>query len=451
MIMQQLNKNMRFRDLVILGLLFIGPAAPVGLFGVLDVMTDGAVALVYFVATLVMAFTAYSYARMTNVIPHAGSVYAYCSAGIHPHAGFLVGWLLLLDYMFIPAVAYLFTGIFLNALIPDIPVWAWTFFAVAVTTTLNFMGVKKSAKITFLFLAFEIIVLSIILFVGIWMLVTNGIKRDWLQPFIGGELFTWNNLFSAVSVAVLSFLGFDAIATFAEENGGKPSLVSKAILGCLVLAGCLFVIQVYIGELLNPYSPEYLHEHPELQGKAFYNIVNQEMNPWLGWALGLMKAIGASFSAMVGQAAASRLLFSMGRDKRLPSILAKVGKKSGVPTIAILFSAIFNLCLAAYAANREQGLSTLVSFVDVGALTTFIMLHVSVIGYFKFKKGNRGTTSLILDIVIPAIGIVSLLPVLIHIDNYAKIVGIVWLIIGGIILFFNKNKQPLLWLEKNKI
>ncbi|WP_218056093.1 APC family permease [Gilliamella sp. wkB108] len=449
--MQQLNKNMRFRDLVILGLLFIGPAAPVGLFGVLDVMTDGAVALVYFVATLVMAFTAYSYARMTNVIPHAGSVYAYCSAGIHPHAGFLVGWLLLLDYMFIPAVAYLFTGIFLNALIPDIPVWAWTFFAVAVTTTLNFMGVKKSAKITFLFLAFEIIVLSIILFVGIWMLVTNGIKRDWLQPFIGGELFTWNNLFSAVSVAVLSFLGFDAIATFAEENGGKPSLVSKAILGCLVLAGCLFVIQVYIGELLNPYSPEYLHEHPELQGKAFYNIVNQEMNPWLGWALGLMKAIGASFSAMVGQAAASRLLFSMGRDKRLPSILAKVGKKSGVPTIAILFSAIFNLCLAAYAANREQGLSTLVSFVDVGALTTFIMLHVSVIGYFKFKKGNRGTTSLILDIVIPAIGIVSLLPVLIHIDNYAKIVGIVWLIIGGIILFFNKNKQPLLWLEKNKI
>lgn len=449
--MQQLNKNMRFRDLVILGLLFIGPAAPVGLFGVIDVKTDGAVALVYFVATLVMAFTAYSYARMVNVIPHAGSVYAYCSAGIHPHAGFLVGWLLLLDYMFIPAVAYLFTGIFLNALIPDIPVWAWTFFAVVVTTSLNFMGVKKSATITFLFLAFEIIVLAIILVVGIWMLITNGIKRDWLQPFIGGELFTWEHLFTAVSIAVLSFLGFDAIAAFAEENGGKPSLVSKAIIGCLVLAGCLFVIQVYIGALLSPYSPQYLHEHSELQGKAFYNIVNQEMNPWLGWTLGVMKAVGASFSAMVGQAAASRLLFSMGRDKRLPSILAKVGKKSGVPTIAILFSAAFNLCLAAFAANREQGLSTLVSFVDVGALTTFIMLHISVIGYFKFKKGNKGTISLILDIVIPSIGILSLLPVLIHIDNYAKIIGIIWLILGGIILFFNKNKQPLLWLEKNKI
>lgn len=446
--MQQLNKNMRFRDLVILGLLFIGPAAPVGLFGVLDVMTDGAVASVYFVATLMMTFTAYSNARMANVIPHAGSVYAYCSAGIHPHAGFLVGWLLLLDYMFIPAVAYLFTGIFLNALISSVPVWAWTFIAVVITTTLNFIGFKKSAKITFLFLAFEIIVLVIILFVGIWILVTNGIKRDWLQPFIGGELFTWGNLFSAVSIAVLSFLGFDAIATFAEENGGKPSLVSKAILGCLILAGCLFIIQVYIGALLNPYSPEYLRDHNELQGKAFYNIVNQEMNPWLGWALGLMKAIGASFSAMVGQAAASRLLFSMGRDKRLPSILAKVGKESGVPIMAILFSATFNLCLAAFAANRAQGLATLVSFVDVGALATFIMLHVSVIGYFKLKKKNNIGASSILDIVIPVFGIVGLLPVLLHIDNDAKIVGLVWLIIGSIILFFNKNKPPLFWLEK---
>ena len=91
--MPQLTKSMRFRDLVILGLLFIGPAAPVGLFGVLDATSDGATALVYIVATLVMGFTAYSYARMANALPHAGSVYAYCSAGIHPHAGFLVGWL----------------------------------------------------------------------------------------------------------------------------------------------------------------------------------------------------------------------------------------------------------------------------------------------------------------------------------------------------------------------
>ncbi|WP_392551918.1 APC family permease [Orbus wheelerorum] len=448
--MQQLKKSMRFRDLVILGLLFIGPAAPVGLFGVLDAISDGAIALVYLVATFIMAFTAFSYARMSSVLPNAGSVYAYCSAGIHPNAGFLVGWLLLLDYMFIPAVAYLFSGISLNALIPEVPIWVWTCIAVVITTTLNLIGIKKSAKITLIILMLEIIVLVAVLSVGIWVLLQSGAKREWLAPFIGGELFSWNSLFTAVSIAVLSYLGFDAIATFAEENGGKRSLVSKAIIGCLILAGALFIIQTYIGALLSPYSPEYLRANPGLQGKAYYQIVNQELSLWLGWSLGLMKAIGAAFAAMVGQAAASRLLFSMGRDKRLPSILSKVGKKSGIPTTAVLFAAIFNLCLAAIAANYAKGLPTLVSFVDVGALTAFIMLHVAVIGYFKFKQKRRGTSSFFIDILIPIMGILVLLPVLINIDNDAKIVGIIWLIIGVMVLFFNKGKANLAWLESSK-
>lgn len=448
--MQQLTKSMRFRDLVILGLLFIGPAAPVGLFGVLDAISDGAIALVYIVATGVMAFTAFSYARMSRELPHAGSVYAYCSAGIHPNAGFLVGWLLLLDYMFIPAVAYLFSGISLNAIIPSVPVWVWTCIAIALTTTLNLVGIKKSAKITLIILVLEIVVLAAVLIMGIWILITSGAQRDWLHPFVGGALFSWSNLFTAVSIAVLSYLGFDAIATFAEENGGKRSLVSKAIIGCLILAGTLFVVQTYIGALLSPYSPEYLRANPGLQGKAYYDIVNQELAVWLGWALALMKAVGAAFAAMVGQAAASRLLFSMGRDKRLPSILAKVGKHSGAPTIAILFAAGFNLCLAAIAANSAKGLSTLVSFVDVGALSAFIMLHVAVMGYFKFKKKTRGLSALVSDIVVPIIGIIVLLPVLLHIDIDAKMVGVGWLIIGVLILFFNRDKPDLTWLDAAK-
>ncbi|MWP47602.1 APC family permease [Gilliamella sp. Pas-s27] len=448
--MQQLSKNMRFRDLVILGLLFIGPAAPIGLFGVLNAISDGAIALVYIVATFVMAFTALSYARMANALPHAGAVYAYCSIGIHPNVGFLVGWLLLLDYMFIPAVAYLFSGISLNALIPDVPIWIWTCLAVILTTVLNLIGVKKSAKITLVILIFEIIVLFAVLSVGIWIITTSGISRDWLQPFRGGDLFSWGNLFNAVSIAVLSYLGFDAIATFSEENGGRHNIVSKAIMTCLILAGCLFVVQIYVGALLNPYTPEYLRSHPELQGKAYYNIVNQEINLWLGWSLSFMKAIGASFAAMVGQAAASRLLFSMGRDKRLPSFLAKVGKKSGVPTMAVIFVALFNLCLVVIAANNAKGLPTLVSFVDVGALAAFIMLHLSVIGYFKLKKGSTGWLSWVIDVVMPIIGIVVLLPILFHINNDAKIVGVIWLVVGGIILYLNKGRTQLTWLQQRK-
>src|SRR6476661_8827975 len=105
---RSLRRELRLRDLVAYGLLFIGPLAPVGIFGVLDARTHGAAALVYLVATIAMAFTAWSYAEMSRVIPHAGSVFAYATEGLGRPAGFLAGWLAMLDYLLIPSVAYLF-------------------------------------------------------------------------------------------------------------------------------------------------------------------------------------------------------------------------------------------------------------------------------------------------------------------------------------------------------
>ena len=83
-----LRRSLSLRDLIVYGLLFIGPLAPVGVFGVLDARTDGAVALVYLLATIAMAFTAWSYAEMSRVVPHAGSVFAYASEGLGPASRF---------------------------------------------------------------------------------------------------------------------------------------------------------------------------------------------------------------------------------------------------------------------------------------------------------------------------------------------------------------------------
>lgn len=72
-----LRRSLGFRDLVVYGLLFIAPMAPVGVFGTLDARSHGAVALVYLFATVAMAFTAFSYAQMVRVAPQAGSVFTY--------------------------------------------------------------------------------------------------------------------------------------------------------------------------------------------------------------------------------------------------------------------------------------------------------------------------------------------------------------------------------------
>jgi amino acid transporter len=120
-----LRRSLSLRDLVVYGLLFIGPLAPVGIFSVLDAKSTGVVSLVYLVATLAVGCTALSYAQMSRKVRHAGSVFAYASAGLGRPAGLLAGWLAL-NCLLIPAVAYLFCGIAPHSLVPAVPTWLFT-------------------------------------------------------------------------------------------------------------------------------------------------------------------------------------------------------------------------------------------------------------------------------------------------------------------------------------
>ncbi|MDF7675191.1 APC family permease [Neisseriaceae bacterium ESL0693] len=436
----RLSQNMRAADLVVLGLLFIGPTAPVNVFGVLTVMSHGAVATVYLLATLMMVFTVYSYINMSRVCRNAGAVYAYTALALSPAVGFLTGWLIFLDYLLIPAVAYLFCGISLNTIFPAIPVWIFVLVAVLLTTALNLVGNKRAARWNLLILILELIMLLLVVGASVVVLLTSDHTHDWLVPFSGSGQFTSSALFAAVSVAVLSYLGFDAIALFAEEHKGNASTVGRAMLFCLILAGILFVLQTYVAALLSPYSVQMLAEQPQLQGKAYYLIINQKVAPWLGDVFALQKAVGAVFAAMVGQAAASRLMFSMARDGRLPHFLGYVSRRTGVPGVAIVVVALLDVVLAILAAWLPDGLSRLVSCVDLGALVAFVMLHASVIGYYVICQRQYDGVSLCRYLVLPLVGMGLLLPVLWHIQWLAKVVGLVWLGLGVVMGGYHKKK-----------
>src|SRR3979409_1268195 len=85
--------------LVLFGLAFVGPTAPYTFFGVGAVQSRGHFALVYLIALIAVSFTAASYGKMSGAYPEAGSTYAYASKAIHPIAGYLSGWVMILDYI----------------------------------------------------------------------------------------------------------------------------------------------------------------------------------------------------------------------------------------------------------------------------------------------------------------------------------------------------------------
>lgn len=437
----QLRRTIGLSELVFFGLVFIGPAAAVGVFGTLDARSGGAVALVYIVATIVMTFTAVSYMRMSREVPRAGTVFAYASAGIGKPAGFIAGWMILLDYLFIPSVAYLFTGIALNSIFPALPVWVFVAVAVVLTTGLNLAGVKIASRVITGVVLAEVAVLALVLVLGIAYLVSHGPTRGWLTPLTGVDAFSMTAVLAAVSVAVLSYLGFDSLATFSEEAKGGPRIVGRATLICLILAGVLFVAQTWVGSLLSPLSPADLQADPSLEGAAYYNAVDATVGPWLHWLLALAKAVGAAFSAMIGQAAGSRILMDMGRARQVPKFLAEVAPRTGVPWKGILVAAGGNVIVAGWAATRADGLDQLTSIVNVGALSAFVLLQASVVGFFLIRKQGGEAPDRFKHGVVPIIGAGLLIAVLVSANPLALLIGGIWLLIGIAVFAVNNRRR----------
>ncbi|MCX4669626.1 APC family permease [Streptomyces sp. NBC_01381] len=436
-----LRRSLGFRDLVVYGLLFIAPMAPVGVFGTLDAKSHGAVALVYVIATISMAFTAFSYAQMVRVVPQAGSVFAYARVGLGNGAGFIAGWMAMLDYLLIPAVAYLFSGIAMEALVPSVSRWVWTAIAVLVTTALNLWGVRAAARVGFLVLAMEIVVLLVFIVSAIVVLAQDGAERDWLSPLTGDGsqgAFALSAVVGAVSVAVLSYLGFDAIASFAEEVTGGSAKVARAVLFCLALAGVLFIAQTYLVALLEPLSSAELAAEPGKQGSAFYDAVDSAVGDWLHDTVAVSKAIGAAFAALAGQAAAGRLLFAMARDRRLPRALSRTD--SGTPRVALLCAAVVTMVAAVWAARRDDGMDHLVSVVDIGALTAFVLLHASVVGWFVVRR-REGAFSWWRHLLVPVLGAAITVAVIVEAAGSAQVVGLIWFVVGLVVLVAQRARR----------
>ncbi|WIK64049.1 APC family permease [Gleimia hominis] len=424
----KLRRTLSVTDLIVYGMLFIGITAPMGTFGVLDARSGGVTPLVFVIAVCAMGATAYSYARMSHAVPKAGSVYAYSEVGLGKGPAFFAGWMLSLDYLFIPAMAVLFMGIATHALVPSLPVWALTLAGVVLVTVLNLLGVKLATKVGMVMLIIEVIALSVFLVAGLWVLFTVGPQRPWLSPIIGTQTLDIRGVLGAATVAALAFLGFDAIASFAEETTGDTRDVGRALGWCLVVAAVLFVAQTYVASLLTPYSPEVLRAHPDLQGTAFYDMLDASIGSWLHLPITIMRSIGPVFSALVAQAAASRLLFAMGRDHDLPAFLGQVDAREGVPRNATLVSAGITLVVSTVAALHADGLETLSTMVTVGALVAFVFLHISVIGYYARSRGEGWKAA-----VVPIIGIIIVVNLLVDAARLALTIAAIWAVVGGIV------------------
>jgi amino acid transporter len=380
-----------------------------------------------------MAFTAASYSQMSRAFPMAGSVYTYAGRGIAQPVGFIAGWMILLDYVLVPGLLYLIASIAMNSILSDIPVWAWLVAFVLLNTVVNYFGIEFTARVNRIMLVAELIVLAIFLVIGV-IALANGEGRGFdFSPIYNSDTFSLQLVFGAVSIAVLSFLGFDGISTLAEENRESARSIGKSMIAALALAGTLFIVQTWLAALLVP-NPQAIISDGDAAGTSFYDAAEAASGHWLYVLTAVATAIAWGFAnSLVAQAATSRLLFAMARDRQLPSFLAKVHPTRRVPVNATLLVAVVSLVLGLYMNSRDDGISLLSTLVNFGALTAFLLLHIAVVVHFVVRQKSRDWWH---HLAVPVIGFAILFYVIINAKVAAQRLGFVWLAIGLALLVF---------------
>ncbi|MCT8355076.1 APC family permease [Xanthomonas citri] len=426
---QELKRQLTLKDLLIYGLVCMVPTAPFSIFGGVFDISAGMVPLTYLVGFVAMLFTALSYQQMSQAFPVAGSVYAYVGRGLSSGMGFLAGWAILLDYLLVPTLLYVVGANAMQAVLPAVPQPAWIAFFVVLNTVVNLRGIETTARANRFFLLAQLLVLAVFVVLATLAIQrgVNGAHWSW-RPLYNPQAFSPQLIFSALSVAVVSFLGFDAISTMSEEARGGSRVVGRATLLALLIVAGLFVLQTWLAALLQPT----LQRYPSAQASndAFFEIGRLIAGPWLQIVIALTVAISAAIAnSLVAQAATSRLLFAMARDRQLPGFLRHIHPRTGVPQRAILLVAGLSLVLGEVFVGQIALLSSLC---NVGALTAFVLLHIAVLWHFR-TQGRR-----VLHGVVPLIGILILAYVLLNADLHAQLGGAAWMAVGLTVLAFLK-------------
>ncbi|KRC51663.1 Putrescine importer PuuP [Leifsonia sp. Root227] len=432
-----LRRTLKLRHIVFLGLAYMAPLAVFDTFGIVADVTHGHVPLAYLVVLVAVLITALSYSRMVKVFPFAGSAYTYTREAINPHIGFLVGWAATLDYLLLPMINALLSAIYMSAAFPGIPSWVWILSTIVICTVLNLIGVQIAAKVNVILVVIQVVVAVVFVALTIKNIVdgANGASFS-MTPFFSPGL-DLPAVASGAAILALSFLGFDAVSTLAEEAEKPKRDIPRAILIIVAVAGVFFVSVTYAMQVLFP------------DVAKVGNIVgaSPEIAKYIGGAAFQAVFIGGYMVAVLGcgitqQMSAARLLYAMGRDGALPKRFFGSLNRAGVPAANVLLIA----ALACSAVFLDLGRAA--SLINFGAFVAFIFVNLSVIfTYLRFVK-KRGWRAAIGYLVLPGLGVAINVALWFSLEPSAMIVGGVWVAIGLAYLlwrtrFFRVSPPPL--------
>ncbi len=426
------------------------------------------IVLSFTIAGFACAFAGLCYAEFASMIPVAGSAYTYAYATLGEFIAWIIGWDLILEYLFGGATVsvgwsgyvvsflkdygihippslsnapfafdtatheWLFTGSFLN--FPAM-------FIVGVITTLLVIGIRESANVNNLIVVVKITVILLFIGFGLFYIVPEN-----LEPFIPENTgtfgqFGWSGIFRASGIVFYAYLGFDAISTVAQEVKNPQRDMPWGILGSLVICTIIYILVGFV-----------------MTGMVSYTALNTaapiavavdsagDSLTWLRTPIKIGAIAGLSSVILVQLLGQTRIFYSMSNDGLLPPAFGKVHSKFKTPYITTIVTGFFAMMVAGLFPINLLG-----ELVSIGTLLAFVLVCAGVLVLrYKNPELHRPFKTPLFPFV-PIMGILTSLGVMFTLPGDTWIRLIVWMGIGILIYFLYSVRKSKLNLANKSL
>ncbi|CAH0203911.1 amino acid permease [Plantibacter cousiniae (nom. nud.)] len=464
---RSLKRTLGTWDLMIMG---VAVAVGAGIFSVgakaAGNYAGPSVSLAFILAAVTCALAIMCYAEFASTVPVAGSAYTFTYATLGELLAWIIGWDLILEMLTAAAVIAKYWGIYLSNVFL---LWGWdvpseldvfglkvswgAFVIVAIFTTLLVLGTKLSSRVASVFTIIKVAIVIFVIVVGAFF-----VKAANYTPFIpdevptkGGASDAWSQslfsfmtgaapaqygvfgLLAGASLVFFAFIGFDVVATSAEEVKNPQRNLPRGIFGGLAIVTVLYVGVSLVLTGMVPYTTLAEAEDPSL-ATAFIAVGAD----WAAQVISIGILAGLTTVIMVLLLGLARVVFAMSRDGLLPRSLSVTSEKRKTPVRVQL---IVGALVALIAGLTDVGI--LEEMINIGTLSAFVLVSIAVIvlrkKYPKLPRAFRVPWSPFL----PILSAVLCVWLMLNLTTLTWVRFLVWLALGFIIYFAYSRRHSI--------
>jgi basic amino acid/polyamine antiporter, APA family len=454
----RLKKNLGSLDLMVFG---IGVTIGGGLF----VLTGTAakqfagpgIALSFVIAAIACGLAALCYAEFASTVPVAGSAYTFSYATVGELIAWIIGWDLMLEFIVgAAAVAGGWSGYLANVLdgtaleIPasiasasDGVINLPAGLLVLVLTGVLVLGIKLSSRVNQVAVAVKVAVALLFVIAGAFFVKsanlspfipasepsqgTSGLKQPLVEVLFGLEPLTygWGGVITGAAVVFFAFIGFDVVATTAEETKDPAKNVPIGIFGSLAVCTVLyFAVSVVLTGMQD--FRDISADDPAPLSTAFTNTGHDT----IANIIAIGAAIGIIVVVMILLLGQSRVAFAMARDGLLPKVFAKVHPTYRTPYVITVTVGVLVAVLAAF-----TSIDVLAELVNVGTLFAFILVSIGVIFLRHSRPDLERAFRVPLVPVVPIAAALICFYLMLNLAVETWLRFVIWMVIGLVIYF----------------